>query len=47
MCKLKRAFAICRTKWELKEIAKAQDGTYELYYDTPDGTQKVCLPYGP
>ena len=31
----------CRTNWKLKEIAKSQDGTYELYYDTPDGSQKV------
>ena len=31
-----------RTNWKLKEIEKAKDGTYELYYDTPDGSQKVC-----
>ena len=30
-----------RTQWKLKEIEKAQDGTYALYYDTPDGSQKV------
>ena len=34
---------VCRTSWKLKEIEKAQDGTYELYYDTPDGSQKVSL----
>lgn len=32
---------MCRTQWKLKEIEKAQDGTYALYYDTPDGSQKV------
>ena len=32
---------LCRTNWKLKEIEKAQDGTYKLYYDTPDGSQKV------
>ena len=31
-----------RTQWKLKEIEKEQDGTYALYYDTPDGSQKVC-----
>ncbi|CAL5228570.1 g11727 [Coccomyxa viridis] len=30
-----------RTNWKLKEIEKAQDGTYNLYYDTPEGSQKV------
>ena len=30
-----------RTKWKLKEIEKSQDGTYALYYETPDGSQKV------
>ena len=30
-----------RTQWKLKEIEKEQDGTYALYYDTPDGSKKV------
>ncbi len=34
-----------RTQWQLQEIEKAQDGTFNLFYNTPDGGRKVrcCL----
>lgn len=34
-------FGCCRTEWQLQEIEKTQDGTFSLFYDTPDGGRKV------
>ena len=33
----------CRLSWQLQEIEKAQDGTYNLFYQTPEGGRKVRL----
>lgn len=33
----------CRLNWKLEEIERAQDGTYTLFYQTPDGGKKVSL----
>ena len=31
----------CRCGWQLQGIAKQQDGTFQLTYDTPEGRQRI------
>ena len=30
-----------RTRWELQDLERGQDGNYLLLYDTPDGRREI------